>query len=191
MVRAILNGNKTQTRRVITPPPGHPVTATKDEGVWSCQKDRVTYRYFACPYGQPGDLLWVREAWKPDNTFKGGGIPRLGIQYGEGIQWREGSPSDVGPWKPSIFMPKWGCRIRLNIEEIRVEPLRSITEADAAAEGVQAEEFGEQMPDGTGGSSMEFIPAYGRLWNEINAKRGFGWAVNPWVWVIKFRRIPS
>lgn len=173
MVRAILNGSKTQTRRVITPPPGHPVTATKDEGVWSCKKDRVTYRYFACPYGQPGDRLWVRETY-----IRGGN--------GKPLHCADADPEELGLAQdngfkktPSIFMRKWECRLRLEIEEVRVEPVASISVEDAIAEGVPTTGFASPLKE------------YEMLWESINAKRGFSWKINPWVWVVKFRRLPS
>lgn len=104
MVKTILDGRKTQTRRVIKKICIHSIKTLADGVVlWRSGPAGKFHRGFpgddlrkSCPCGQPGDRLWVREAWRSDNSFKGGGIPRLGIRYGEGVTWREGNPDQTG-----------------------------------------------------------------------------------------------
>lgn len=207
MVRAILAGTKTQTRRVISRP-------LKNPG-WTA------YRYFGpstnnpkcisraiecgpdypddktdqvlCPFGQAGDLLWVREAFAH--------------QYRDNIEPTCRSPEDVayradgltpdpyvyGHWKPSIHMPRWASRITLEVTGIRVEKLQDISEADSIAEGVErvGDRFKGYLPLVTG---EHYDPAlaktsYSQLWESIN---GLGsWKADPWVWVVEFKRLPS
>jgi hypothetical protein len=135
-----------------------------------------------CPYGVAGDRLWVREAWKPDNKFKGGGIPRLGITFGEGVQWRAANPDQTGPWKPSIHMPRWASRITLEITKVRVERLQDISEEDAKAEGVDYQECGR-----IGMPKRSHIAGYASLWDSLHGKGA--WELNPFVWVIDFCRV--
>jgi hypothetical protein len=143
MVRAILDGTKTQTRRIVKPPLEQNTPAV------------------ACPYGKPGDWLWVRETWAE--------------QAGDVI-YRATDTTERKLWKPAIFMPRWASRITLEIESIRVERLQDCSRADAMAEGYPA----KNMADGP--DPLEW---YATLWNNIN---GLGsWDANPWVWVISFR----
>jgi hypothetical protein len=148
-----------------------------------------------CPYA-PGGLLWVREAWCAADRW-------LGREHDDptAIRYRaddtclsfENAPPDApvpfdthqwGPakWRPSIHMPKWAARIWLRVTEVRVERVQAITEADAKAEGVAL-----------GGSPHPDVPpadthraAFADLWDKLNAGRGYGWAENPWVWVVRF-----
>lgn len=119
-----------------------------------------------CPYGEKGDGLWVRETWGP---YEGGVIYRC-----------DESPNckpDGGAWKPSIFMPRWASRITLEITDVRLERLQEISELDARSEGVNpysCETALEQFP---------------KLWDSINAKRGYRWETNPWCWCISFNRV--
>lgn len=84
------------------------------------------------------------------------------------------------PWKPSIFMPRWASRLTLEITDVRVERLQAIDEDDARREGVKAK-----------GDLTGYVGAYRELWQSLNAKRGFGWDLNPWVWVVAFNRVTS
>jgi len=156
MVKTILDGRKTQTRRVIKPQPNSGVR--QSPFVKSGLEDGHG-REIKCPYGQPGDLLWVKETWN-------------GTQ-GEGVAYRATNPEMNGePWKSSRFMPRWASRITLEIVNIRVERLQEIKPLDAVAEGMDPDRH----------SVIEFR----NLWNAINGKRGYGWDINPWVWVIEF-----
>ena len=114
------------------------------------------------------------------------------MSRGEGLVYRatEKHPEIFPKWKPSIFMPRWASRITLEIEDVRVERLQEITEEDAKAEGIFA--YGYEAGLCGEGSIIElptYIEPFMELWDSLNAKRGYGWAENPWVWVISFRRI--
>jgi len=192
MVRAILDGTKTQTRRVVK---GFNPLPRVDVLRGLAQK---------CPYGIPGDRLWVRETWAPgDHILKG-----YDLDTPEVIAYRadKTAATDLGPidtyawnwnlmkWKPSIFMPRWASRIDLEITEVWVQRLQEITEEDAKAEGVRLiiDQDGKPLLKLTGARPIRewtFREHFAELWDSINSKRGFGWDENPLVWVITFRRI--
>ena len=209
MVREILAGRKTQTRRVIKPQ--RTSGPAQIEDLVGTPDAIAAFIRHKCPYGQPGDRLWVRETWRPawfaSNHLSG---PAVRYRADNRILGRLESPSngiEEKGWKPSIFMPKWASRITLEVTDVRVERLLEMTEDDAIAEGVPKEDV---CP---GGDSENFHPpgAYGyvsgvhpfpkgeiypkargafhELWDSINAKRGFGWDKNPWVWTVKFQRL--
>lgn len=179
MILAILDGRKTQTRRVIKQQPHRTTTAAQhvDSNWWEWKRGGR----FRCPYGQPGDRLWVRETWRP------GMHPEwlCAVQYRADLQWLKPTGLDENTgyifadwcdrepqkWSPSIHMPRWASRITLEITGVRVERLQAISDADARAEGVTA---------------TPAISAYRNLWNTINAQRGYCWESNPWVWVLEF-----
>lgn len=167
MIRAILEGRKTQTRRVIKPQPefdgGFPI--------WWPQ----------CPYGKKGDRLWVREAFSVCDH-----------PQGPVCSYKADHPQDEYlKWRPSIHMPRCASRITLEIINIRIEQLQEISDSDALAEGVPVNESAISVPLSGEFDEKETIPRalYRDLWDSINAKRGFGWDVNPWVWVIEFKRL--
>jgi hypothetical protein len=155
MVHAILEDWKTQTRRI-----------AKGE---------------ICPYGQPGDRLWVRESFQPvlqngfapnETDYKTGqGIHINYVATNGALELHDEEEGFTTRVTPSIHMPRWASRLTLEIVNVRCEQLQDISEADARAEGVAS------------------IAAYIKLWNKLNAKRGLGWDVNPWVWVIEFKRV--
>jgi len=198
MVRAILGGSKTQTRRIVKPQPElwAPIGAILN--VQGGFVDSVGAP-IACPYGQPGDLLWVRETWLEDPEDDGtwhytqymgckgsplSDIPRK-FQKPEHCIYREGWDGHDLVWRPSIHMPRWASRILLEIASVRVERLQGISEADARAEGVTIEDrhmrgycAGELLPPS--------IRAYRDLWESINGAGS--WEANPFVWVVEFRR---
>lgn len=193
MVRAILDGRKTQTRRVVKPQPlvqrGYPEPFPKHvgSGRWHWyfndprdgmtglyDSERDATQFCQCPYGQPGDRLWVRE------TFY------LETVHCQVCTWYRADPENDlhdGFWKPSIFMPRSACRILLEIVSVRVDRLNEISREDVIAEGIKMR--GCSLAEDV---SM-LIPDYASLWDSLNAKRGFGWAVNPWVSVIEFKRV--
>jgi hypothetical protein len=142
-----------------------------------------------CPYGAPGARLWVREAFR---IFHG---PDIRLQYrADGANHFEGDtrlltedsaylPGETPPWKPSIFMPRWACRLVLEVEAVRVERLQQITDADVRSEGVETVALDRDR-------AVEFrLKDFARGWDSINGKRA-PWASNPWVWVIEFRILP-
>lgn len=197
MVRAILSGAKTQTRRIVKPQP-QMVTDTSIEpwrGVATDLQRLLDASGRGCPYGQPGDRLYVRESFNlgrpllncegvaDDEELWIGRLPKDDPRKQPFMSaWRVGYAADgcEGKMRPSIHMPRWASRLTLEITGARVERLQAISEADAVAEGVTA-----------GGSSMgiQFTATqnFAALWESIN---GHGsWEANPWVWVVEFRRI--
>lgn len=176
MVRAVLGVTKTQTRRVVrgVDECAHGYDAVKEV-------DGQTIRCaggatLTSPFGVPGDRLWVRETFKPHPPGTGRTRPSAAI-YRADYQLSEGP----GPWKPAIHMPRWACRLVLDVVAARAERLQDISEADAIAEGVH------HQPKLLAPNGARIL--YVLLWNSLNAKRGYGWATNPWVWVIEFRRV--
>lgn len=191
MVRALLAGTKTQTRRVVKVPyPGIECTegcyadrynngehwtfwSRADHKMWA----PVTFR---CPYGVPGDRLWVREAWCP----RGNGVLAMErVQrpfYRAADDGEETAKPLTWKWRPSIFMPRWASRITLEITDVRVQRLQDISEEDARAEGVFRED------EISGGFAAL---AYSRLWDRINGEGA--WTANPWYWCLTFKRIDA
>jgi hypothetical protein len=211
MVRALLDGSKTQTRRMVKPQPGEhhwqtmPGYALRVSDPVACTDGRMHVRFHhtipqnphwdkagdaSCPYGKPGDHLWVREAWraplayeltKPSNippgtplsyeADGGGNLPRL----------------NAGKLRPSMFMPRWASRTTLEITGVRLERLQDISDADCIAEGIG-------LNPSAAGVTLTFPPGasackagYQALWEQLNGPES--WAANPHVWVIEFRRI--
>lgn len=180
MVRAILDDRKTMTRRVIRKQPA---------GEWAAP-GRST-----CPYGQPGGGLWVRETFalrqdcEPDTDKARHYVMYRadGSDPADGMNWHDYG----GKWKPSIFMPRWASRITLELTGVRVERLQEISEDDAISEGVRGME--KELSGGDSGLESAYIlnarNAFSALWDTINARRGFSWETNPWVWVLTFKRL--
>ena len=149
----------------------------------------------ASSYGVAGDRLWVRETWKPDDRLKGGGIPRLGITFGEGVQWRCGNPDQTGPWKSPYHMRRIFSRITLEILKVRVERLQDISEKDAIAEGIEPTMSGY----GSGKFYRDYLcdagccedprNSYKTLWDSLHKERDKGsqWCDNPFVWVLNLK----
>lgn len=181
MVRAILAGRKTQTRRTVKKQPiTGDVKPTKDNGIWSSQTDRSVVSYFACPYGQPGDRLWIKETFRLSESNDCACYEPCGCKVGVPIYRAtanmEREEKTDPPWKPSIFMPRKYSRITLEIEAVRADRLQSITDADAIAEGC------------CGVSSTQFgVPNFRYVWESINGHES--WKANPWVWVVTFKEV--
>jgi hypothetical protein len=185
MVRAILEGRKTQTRRVIkTQPPNKKyrlctlLATTGDcknvnKFHWAHVENNNIVAdqeiYFKCPYGKIGDLLYVREAWGWYTEKQGDYLPK--------IIYKASSTENFVKWKPSIHMPKKYARLWLEIVGIKVERLQDITVEDIHSEGIGWDD------------QYGCLPNFVKLWDSINKKRGFGWDVNPWVWVIEFKKL--
>jgi hypothetical protein len=182
MVRAILDGRKTMTRRVIKNVPGillYP--QVQDCGVPipelidAYKKAWLT----VCPHGQPGDRLWVRETFATSRAVSSNKSQRIESAFyraDEGIKFAR---MDNVVWRPSIFMPRWASRLTLEIAAVRVERIWAITGPDCLAEGVSYRPNGE-----------DFLGTdFHKLWDSLNSKRGYGWDANPWVWAISFKRV--
>jgi len=213
MVRALLAGTKTQTRRIVKIQPDnsadgiladYALDATGKRArfaLWYMSADeRMAADWYVhnepqfCPYGQLGDRLWVREVWARDDE-DGQLMYRADVgkdPYADA--WEQGRNEGVPRyrWKPSIHMPRAASRITLEITGVRVERLQDISEADALAEGVTP-----KWEPGCSGRLMEAISgfmsfhpaasAYADLWEQINGPGS--WDANPWVWVVEFKRV--
>lgn len=200
-VRAILAGQQTQTRRIVMPQPKSYLHHAKsgDAQVYSTDANGFRSRNpIPCPYGQPGDRLWVRETWRlwGGSSFADNGEPLdPDILIGSLASMREdflrsrpleyyADTGDEGPWRSPIHMPRWASRILLEITAVRVERLQEISEEDAEAEGVR-----NSLHLHGGRFARE---NFAHLWWTIYGDNGYGsWEANPWVWVIEFRRIDS
>jgi len=176
MVRALLSGTKTQTRRVVKNPPS----------IWtihSIQEQR-------CPYGQAGDRLWVRETWakwgRDDQCGEGPSQTHEPIYRADSYPWDWGDK-----WRPSIYMPRWASRITLEIIAVRVERLQDISSADAIAEGIEpcasGGEWRNYLDSAPNRDALTPRVSYRSLWESINGPGS--WAANPWVWVVEFKRM--
>jgi hypothetical protein len=199
MVLAILDGRKTQTRRVVKPQHRACRCGYTRTG-WAIETEdgTCTCKPIKGPTGDVGDRLWVRETWAPYPNMNGGVWFKAGVPvYCAGRRTGEWDthdrlmglpvPADVR-WRPSIFMPRWASRITLEVTKVRVERVGDISHADIAAEGILEHwdpEF-SQTPYNYGRDKERFA----RLWDEINgAKDGCRWEDNPICWVRTFRRI--
>jgi hypothetical protein len=195
MVQAILDGRKTQTRRVIkdganrTPQnigrekffkmvnalnnkPFFGAGFYKDSDVFEYKGEILTDAvYFKCPY-KPGDVLWVREAWcknENPNSPNYGGYEYYADYEGAHCQ-------SLIKWRSPIFMPREAARLFLKVKTVRVEKLQAITAHDAIREGMES-----VIP-------FDTLDEFKELWDNLNAKRGYGWETNPWVWVYEFEK---
>jgi hypothetical protein len=221
MVRAILEGRKTQTRRVVKRQPpleaeycGQGTPPTPDHFWWQ-EIDGCSNVYVqACPYGQLGDRLWVRETFHREQHPAEVGLTQSDIPHFWAMAvakagtylYRADAGSEVAidgrRWTPSIHMPRAACRLVLEITGVRVERLQAITEADAIAEGT------DPAPGITGdddlmvheimvahetGAAKPLMPApvarFVLLWDSINSAFPANWNANPWVWVIEFKLV--
>lgn len=206
-VRATLAGRKTHVRRIIKPQPpcecsytingnqSHALCYDTNSGIgpktiWVPPTPKSKDHRLSCPFGAPGDELWVREAWRPVGPWecrKDGAT----IQYrsdGEYLR-KTGWPDSFriktsdrrDKWYPSIHMPRWASRITLELTSVRVERLQDISEEDAEAEGIA---FMRDIPD-----ADEMLTAkqlFKILWESINGPGS--WDLNPWLWVLEYNR---
>lgn len=193
MIRAILDGRKTQTRRVMSKKflarmqiaaMAGEVSFFQEEGF--LEENDLSYLLEFCPYGQPGDRLWVRETFSINHSMQYS-HDHCGTIYR--ASW-EGSKDSYGRtfekerrWRPSIHMPRWACRILLEVTNIRVERVQDIGKdpRDAWDEGATCSCI-SPVPQCAGN-----VEAFKKIWDSINAKRGYSWESNPWVWVIEFK----
>lgn len=197
MVRAIIEGRKTQTRRMLKKQPVNvdinPLHMPNEWGAWNGEYPSHG-KVITCPYGKPGDRLWVRETWCPlfswdrdtrqdyeKQAIYKASPKEAAKKYGNITNGRGQKLIDNIKWKPSIHMPRWASRINLQITKVRVERLHDIRINweldDVRAEGIEGEfEFEYQEFD-----------AFEDLWNKIDGPNA--WGKNPWVWVIEFKKI--
>jgi hypothetical protein len=216
MVRALLEGRKSQTRRIVKHQgivdhpaiPGGKIIQLGGKQAWlNSQSDHPQHISKFCPYGQPGDRLWVRETWtKTTNVNEYPGWPdrpctlvdddpNYVVVYRADGEWEwldnDGFLTDETHWKSSMFMPRWASRILLEITDIRVERLIDISEEDAIAEGCNQNHNGYFWagPHKEGGLKQLTTArvAYRDVWESINGAGS--WGANPFVWVISFKRV--
>lgn len=192
MVRAIMAGTKTQTRRVVKPVGQDDGFVLKDygDGWWPYRSDDGESPMkgdneipHSCPYGQPGDRLWVRETWL---TVDG----ERAFYRADYAHNPKGDSEHGVAWRPAIDMARWASRITLEVTSVRVERLQDISEADAVAEGA---------PEGPTPMACMYSQAavlktryregFAALWEQINGPGS--WDANPWVWVVQFRRVDA
>lgn len=192
MVRALLAGTKSQTRRVVMPPewlvrPDQALEEMRSDplkvwgigGAGSVLHPRV--KLWSCPYGRPGDRLWLRETWREWPSKR---VAPNGVQYAADIGHAYRGDDGAGRWRPSIFMPRWASRLTLQLTGVRVERLQDISEEDAKAEGCEASEL-VQMKDG----SPCYSTTFQKLWRNIHGiDNPAAWDSNPWCWCLSFRR---
>jgi len=185
MVRAILEGRKTMTRRVIKNPD---LIKEVCDGIPMFEDSFGNWHETAtrCPYGQPGDRLWVRE------TFDYGLSTKSGIAYRATSKWEDfedGTPKDFDEikWKPSIHMPRWASRLTDEITAIRVERLQDISEEDALAEGVERFTSGWKNYTDPTVCCQTARASFFTLWESINGPGS--WNANPLAWVIEFKMV--
>ena len=175
MVRAILGGNKTQTRRIV-----------EEKFYGRAVAAELLAKH--CPYGQPGDRIWVRETYRVHG--KATDVATLVYRASVRNSWTEQThrvPVEVcnkpvsEKWTPSIHMPRWASRILLEITDVRVERLHDMSEADAKAEGASPATYKITPPEAV------YRVGFGDIWRGIYGQEN--WLSNPWVWVIEFKRI--
>ena len=183
----ILNGTKTQTRRVIKDPRKNFTQYNKGLSMGDIQREAEinSKPNFPCPYGQVGDRLWVKETWAAPIGYDA--LSPSGLwDMPKTWYFADGQPpKNFGIKRPSIFMPRWASRIELEIAKIRVERIQDIKVWDCANEGIPIPEpFRFPSPRE---EAKYVICSFRELWDSLNSKRGHGWDKNPWVWSIEFK----
>lgn len=219
MVRALLDGSKTQTRRLVKPQPrrglmgdgsfcpNHSDQISGEYHVWESGKrgtipltDGCAYRWQElCPYGVPGDRLWVRETWRPEERS---------VDAVAGIRFRANeafitiaNTQDAatawvvaannrhdGKWRPAIHMPRWASRITLEVTDVRVQRVQEISDSDALAEGALSYDPNAALMRADELKEGDARYLFRTLWDRINGKTA-PWDSNPWVWAITFKRV--
>lgn len=211
MVRAILEEKKIQTRRVIKR------QDFDDRGLRFCNEKTGWEDWHGnpvrCPFGQPGDQLWVREAWGDVNSSDGPSILYRadydliswdqwcidkGPDYGAGpsmnydkypgeysMWWEDlANGEPCHKWRRSVHMPRWASRIQMLVKDVRVERLQDMRWRDCIAEGIPYDPDSRDTNE-----ELHVVARFKKLWNSNNEKSGFGWDTNPWVWVVEFEKI--
>jgi hypothetical protein len=188
MVRAILDGRKVQTRRLLKPQPDLICPFLIGMTLWVREAFDILDDPAAYPPGKPPrNLLYDAGAWK----IRGPNGERWVVDYrADGPHTRIKDKTGARRWTPSIHMPRWASRITLEIVDVRIERLRSITEADAIDEGVEAIENPDfDAEDPCDDREFSHVAGFAELWDKLNAKSGATWASNPWVFVLTFKRV--
>ncbi|HFF8748464.1 hypothetical protein [Klebsiella pneumoniae] len=195
MVRALLDGRKTQTRRPIKwKQTRFTEIGEREDGSkwpWSEDAEHACDFWHPCPFGAVGDRIWVRETW----AEAGASAPDLKLyraNYPEHVPsiYENVPPAEEIRWTPSIHMPRTASRILLEITDVRVERLNAISEEDARAEGIidgGCLNCGEPEPCGCANPEPDATDAFAYLWQSIYGQEN--WNANPWVWVISFKRV--
>ncbi|MGG7716466.1 hypothetical protein PGN42_10400 [Klebsiella aerogenes] len=198
MVRAILDGHKTQTRRVMKPQPDEDGLAKIINGPWVDTSERI----YRCPFGVPGDRIWVRETFQgplfdyeqmesyleDSSKFEKPEFCQYAADGKPAPEYYDADDNLRHGWRPSIHMPRWASRILLEITDVRVERLNAISQEDAQDEGMELTGWRPTYSDPDGGGEV-WTPYdnFALLWESIYGEGS--WKVNPWVWVIEFKRI--
>jgi hypothetical protein len=200
MVLALLAGRKTQTRRAVklrefgpSDTPGYDWRFRDASLLW--HEHPYTRIAEKCPHGRPGDVIWARETWAAPHAFDH--LPPRMIPPGTQFHYRATEDAGGLLWRPSIHMPRWASRITLEIQDVRVERLQEITNADAIDEGAengvslsglslaQCTRLAELATTGLKAHRLGFA----WLWESINGTGS--WDANPWIWRIEFRRVTA
>ncbi|MBR7747420.1 hypothetical protein [Undibacterium baiyunense] len=191
MVRALLDGSKTQTRRIITPQP----QAVSENKIIDWEGDAKVLAQLLkqsgkeCPYGQVGDQLWVRETWRTDDSLDSKAPSTFAswpVKYeADGKVLTHGAfhGNTKGKTRTSIHMPRWASRITLEITGVRVERLQDISEEDAMSEGA----IGGHGAIPNYQYAATPVEHFKHIWESINGAES--WEANPWVWVLEFKRV--
>jgi hypothetical protein len=204
MVRALLAGTKTQTRRQVASPRTRPSFVVLDhgQGWWPYQSDDGESELcddgmehpYVSPYGKPGDRLWVREAWKAHPMFDH--LPPRDIPESHIWYMADDGYKAESRYRHARFMPRWASRILLEVTAVRVEQLQEISEADAKAEGAEclfsptcSAADRELLDIPLMEDASPFRNGYALLWESINGPDS--WDANPWVWVVEFKRVTT
>ena len=213
LIRPILTGHKTQTRRLINPKIaeyfGEGAAVAMTDGhtgpgwyMWSGEYPDEGSSFLRCPFGVPGDRLWVRETWRPVDWNGDGSRVVVAYDATNGSEqicaapsgfdfkaWAEreqrridNAPMACAPERPSIHMPRWASRISLEVVDVRVQRVQEISEEDARAEGAPA------IPRLDGSDPRYYRQSFAALWDSL-APAGQEWADNPWVWAVTFKRV--
>lgn len=211
MVRAILDGRKTQTRRVVK-------TLDHSREMLNCYSGAALFRCspgiprkeVRCPYGWTGDRLWVRETWRTVKKLDAKSPARIAemareagyepwgpVEYAvdqERINWEPFMPDEPGKTRVSLHMPRWASRITLDVTSVRVERLHEISAYDVVSEGIDLAEHScgcevcARSSSLCTGTQSSLMLSWISLWDSINGKRpGCSWDANPWVWVVSFK----
>ena len=198
MVRAILDGRKTQTRRIVKLQPDEDGLAKVTNGPWVDTSER-NYR---CPFGDVGDRIWVRETFQgplfdyeqmeayleDSSRFEKPEFCQYAADGGHRPEYQDADDNLRHGWRPSIHMPRWASRILLEITDVRVERLNAISQEDAQSEGTELTGWRPTYSDpDSGGEVMTPYDNFAELWSSIYGDES--WKANPWVWVIEFKRV--